>query len=290
METEVTIMKKSTAPLSAQRTIRIAAFALLAITAAATSSLLIWSDPPAGDPRVGVRTMPSAAGWTDPLTPAGNRTASTSGGETSGTTWTMHSGTATGTGGTPSQPADAEQTRPRYADEVSLLLTRIETVREVLASSRFHPGVYEVDAANPTSMVVLADTRERAENLDGFFRLGVDLDGETWGNAPLALGLSKLYTETGRDRAFADGSFCSDGLDRLLGDALASMLGDGFEPGMLEFILEEYREGMETRVLSDGPGRTGYRAVATFSAWDVVFNDGYVTFVEFYPVSSPFKP
>jgi len=168
----------------------------------------------------------------------------------------MHSGTATGTGGTPSQPADAEQTRPRYADEVSLLLTRIETVREVLASSRFHPGVYEVDAANPTSMVVLADTRERAENLDGFFRLGVDLDGETWGNAPLALGLSKLYTETGRDRAFADGSFCSDGLDRLLGDALASMLGDGFEPGMLEFILEEYREGMETRVLSDGPGRT----------------------------------
>ena len=99
-----------------------------------------------------------------------------------------------------------------------------------------------------------------------------------------------MYTDSGRDRAFADGSFCSDGLDSRLGDALAVLLGDAYQPGMLAFILEEYRAGMESRVLSGGSGRTGYRAVAPFPGWDIVFNDGYVTFVEFYPDSSPLKP
>lgn len=286
----MTCMRVRPAPISAQRAIRIAAFAVLAIPSVAAASLLIWPDPSAGDLRGTSHEITVTAGDTGLSTSPGDIAGAAPGGTPAGWGSNAHRETTTGTGGTTCRPAGVTKPLPRYVDEVSFLLSRIGAVKEVLAPSRFYPGTYEVDAANPTSMIVLADTREHADNLDGYFQLGVDLDGETWGNAPLALGLARLYTETGRDRAFADGSFCSDGLDRLLGEALAAILGDAYNPGMLAFILEEYRKGMEVRILSDGPGRTGYRAVAPFPGWDVVFNDGYVTLVEFYPASSPLKP
>ena len=310
-------MRKKTAPLATQRTLRMAAFAVLAITAAAAAYMLIWPGPTAGAPGGPGDTRPTTAGRIDPslsypVSTAGPNGTDPSGGAPTGVIDPGASGQAGVTrpiptayfpglspggeepvspastasaGGATAMPGDTTGTQPRYAGEVSLFLSRVGAVGEALSASRFHLGFYEVDAANPTSMVVLAATKERADNLDGFFRLAIDLDGETWGNAPLALGLTRLYTESGRDRAYADGTFTSDGLDTWMGAALSAALGDAYEPGMLDFILEEYRTGMETRVLTGGVGRTGYRAVAPFSRWDVVYNDGYVTFVEFYPGS-----
>ena len=174
-------------------------------------------------------------------------------------------------------------TLPRYANESNFFLSRLPILEEALRSPRFFTGSYELDIANPTRMVVLSDTQDRAANLDGFFRIAVDLDGETWGGSPLALGISRLYTEGGRDRAYADGTFASDNLDLLLDEALRAMLGDAYEPGITGFVLQQYQDGMAIRAQSGGASRPASKVVASFAWLDVVFTDGFATYVEFYP-------
>jgi len=171
--------------------------------------------------------------------------------------------------------------RPRYESETAFFLSRLPSLREVLRTSRFFSAEYEVDPANPAIMVILSVTEERARNLDGFFRFALDRDGETWGSAPLALGLDRLYAEAGRDRAYADTTFCSDGLDGLLDRAIRAMLGGAYEPGVTAFILERYRDGMAARVR--GESRPSSRVAASFAWLDVVYSAGYVNYVEFYP-------
>ncbi len=209
------------------------------------------------------------------------------GGHTTGeTTWSPAAATAaaaTASGG------DAGGAQPRYAVACRQFLARVDAIQAAMRDDRFYLGVYEVDAANPTLMLVLSDTKARADNLDGYFRLAIDRDGETWGHAPLAIGLNSLFTLSGRDRAYADGKFCADGLDDLLAATLQAALAERYDPGILTFILEEYRTGMELRWQGGGIGRTAYRAVAPFPALDVVFNDGFVTYVEFFPDPSPAK-
>ncbi len=172
---------------------------------------------------------------------------------------------------------------PRYRSETEYFLSRLEPLEAILRTSRFHTASYDVDTANPTRMVVLADSRAQADNLDGYFRIAIDRDGETWGNAPLALGIGRLFTDSGRDRAYAEGTFCSDGLDRLLGDALQAVLGEAYDPGMADFILDRYRAGRSTGISAGGPERTTDRTVASFQWIDVVYVDGFVSYVEFYP-------
>jgi hypothetical protein len=170
---------------------------------------------------------------------------------------------------------------PRYASESAFFAAKIPLLREALLKSRFISAVYEVDPANPSIMLVLTDTEARARNLDGFFRIAADKDGETWGGAPLAMGMDRLYTEAGRDRAYADGTFCSDGLDTLLDTSIRTMLGGAYEPGITAFILERYKAGMSARLV--GEPRLSSIVVASFTWLDVIYREGYASYAEFYP-------
>ncbi len=306
------------------RSLRITALAILAVTAAATALLLFLpaSEPPApgddgqpvatdahaaftiSEPSPVVResdptriqtvtdpTMPFAeqhVPTTVPSTPASGRPiqnpfiadpdkipASTSG--------TAPDASIRAT------PSPTAATTARYAKESAFFLRRLPFLEKHLRSSRFITETVEVDTANPTSMVILANSAALAENLDGFFRFTIDRDGETWGNAPLALGIMRLYTDSGRDKAYADGTFCSDGLEGVLDGAVRAILDTAYEPGMTTFILEQYRAGRIARSGGGTVSKPATRVVASFSWLDVVYNDGYVTYVEFYPDTGTVK-
>jgi hypothetical protein len=108
------------------------------------------------------------------------------------------------------------------------------------------------DENSSAGFLIVAPDTASARQINGYFYW---LSGESAAEQdaePVLLGLDRLFTESGREKAVASGLFSEAGIEQLLEYSLRTVLSGFYQPAMLDFILSCYRADFAARLAKPG--------------------------------------
>ena len=158
---------------------------------------------------------------------------------------------------------------------------RKEALCEALSGSTRVFADLPLDASVGTEAFILAWSRVGAENLNGYFYYLYDPSAPGSGIAPLVLVVDHLFDDGDRTRAIADQTFSTPDIEATLRDSLAALLGAADGEKAAGFVTGLYREVFKARVSGAVPTET--RRYLALDGVTVVFQDSFMTYVEFLP-------
>jgi hypothetical protein len=166
----------------------------------------------------------------------------------------------------------------RFASRIEALATSLSFTSRTFAD-------LELDPATGTRALILAKNLVCAENLNGYFYFLFDPDASSSGIAPLVLVVDRLFTDEERENSLADGSYSTVEIETALRSALVAILGTEEGKRASDFVVGLYRELFALRLNGTAPSET--RRFLALPETTVVFQDTYMTYVEFLPGGNP---
>jgi len=166
----------------------------------------------------------------------------------------------------------------RFAD-------RLDALAAALSGTPYAFADLSLDPATGTRAFVLADTEAGAANLNGYFYFLYDPGASRSGLAPLVLVVDRLFEQDERNRAIADRSFSTPAVEDTLRDAFSALLGASEGKRAADFATGLYRAVFSARV--DGAAPVETRRYLALPSGTVVFQDSYMSYVEFLPGGAP---
>ena len=142
-----------------------------------------------------------------------------------------------------------------------------------------------LDPSSGTRALILAKNLVCAENLNGYFYFLFDPGASASGIAPLVLVVDRLFTDEDREKVLAEGTYATPEIEAALRSALMVLLGAVEGERASDFATGLYREVFSARMAGAGPSET--RRFLELPATTVVFQDSYMTYVEFLPGGAP---
>ena len=179
----------------------------------------------------------------------------------------------------------ALRTPEALTSQTARFSTRIDSLAASLSGTSRTFADLALDPAAGTRALILAKNLVCAENLNGYFYFLYDPGAATSGIAPLVLVVDRLFTDEDRERVLADGTYATPEIETALGAALEVLLGPSEGKRASAFALGLYREVFSARVAGEPPSET--RRFLALPETTVVFQDAYMTYVEFLPGGAP---
>ncbi len=171
-----------------------------------------------------------------------------------------------------------ESTALRFADHLDALVASLSGTPYAFADLSLDPSA-------GTRAFVFADSVAGAENLNGYFYFLYDPNASRSGLAPLVLVVDKLFEEDERGRATSDRTFATPAVEDALRAAFDALFGAVEGKRAADFATGIYRAVFSARV--DGAPPVETRRYLALPSTTVVFQDSYMTYVEFLPGGAP---
>lgn len=124
----------------------------------------------------------------------------------------------------------------------------LAAMQDAAATSGYTAALVRPDTGSRRVFLIVAADAVAADSLNGFFFWYVDPEPPQTGDAPLLLGLDRLFPESGRAVAVAGETYSDPAVVGLLDLSLQLMLDRHYQQGIADFILTSYRQGFAARL------------------------------------------